>query len=355
MKEASDKRGTPAARPAIPEEEDIEMSSSTHEAGPRMLAAAALALLLAGSLTAEARSQDVLGTITANLGAKRHQAVTETNTLSISSTTYTQVTSTTISVPSSIGAARLMARFTAESSCSGTGGWCTLRILVDGFEMNPVVGTDYAWDSGGDIAGTASIDRTSGILQPGTHTVSVEARLVGAATLLALDDWQLTLEIWKASPPTMATGSRREDAPEPQVLGTFSSNMGAKRLRMVTETAPSSTASPTFTALTATTVTIPSSFNTARIVARFSGESACTLGNACRLRILVDGIEMNPASGGTSFDVPLGTRVESQSVERTSGTLSPGTHTVVVQWATLGGSTFTIDDWALVVAVWRVS
>jgi hypothetical protein len=100
---------------------------------------------------------------------------------------------------------------------------------------------------------------------------------------------------------------------------------------------------------------IPSSFNTARIVARFSGESMCTLGAACRLRILVDGVEMNPASFDTSFDVSAGTRVESQTIERTSGTLAPGMHTVVVQWSKFGGGSFTIDDWALVIAVWRVS
>lgn len=331
------------------------MFSTTHKAVPWRLAAVVLALLFAEGLTAEAWSQNALATFNANFGAKRHKAVTETNTSIISSTTYTQVTSTTITVPSSIGAARLMARFSAESSCGGPSGWCTLRILVNGFETNPVVGTDYAWDSPGDIAGTASIDRTSQLLLPGTHTVSVEGRLVGATTQLILDDWQLTLELWQANAPTSAPWSPRDDAPEPQLLSVLSSNKGAKRLKVVTDTAPSGTASPTFTALTATTVTIPSSFNTARIVARFSGESVCTLGNACRLRILVDGVEMNPASGSTSFDVPSGTRVESQSIERTSGTLSPGTHTVVVQWATVGGSTFTIDDWALVVAVWRVS
>jgi hypothetical protein len=30
-------------------------------------------------------------------------------------------------------------------------------------------------------------------------------------------------------------------------------------------------------------------------------------------------------------------------------------HTVVVQWSKFGGGSFTIDDWALVIAVWRVS
>jgi hypothetical protein len=324
---------------------------------PLTTAAAVVALLLAGSVTSEAVSQDVLGTVTANLGAKRHKAATEDDVgVVITSTSYTQVTSTTITVPSSIAAARLLARFSAESVCNGAAGsWCTLRILVNGFEMNPVVGTDYAWDSPGDKGGTASIDRTSGILLAGTHTVSVEARLVGAATLLSLDDWLLTLELWKANPPITAPELLREDAPEPQVLSTFSSNMGAKRLTVVLNTEFSQTILTTFTALTAATVAIPSAFTTGRIVARFSGESACSTGNACALRILVDGVEMHAVSDDFAFDVPGGTLFESHSIERISGVLTPGTHTVVVQWAAIGGGTFTIDDWTLVIAVWRVS
>jgi hypothetical protein len=336
---------------------DSTHNDSMHKAGLWRLAAAVLALLFAGGLTTEAWSQNALAAFSANFGAKRHKAVTETNTVVIASTTYTEVTSTTISVPSSIGAARLLARFSAESACSSPSGssWCTLRILVDGLEANPVVGGDYAWDSAGDNAGTASIDRTSQILLPGTHTVSVEGRLVGtAATQLVLDDWHLSLELWQANAPTSAS-ALGDDAPQPLLLSALSSNKGAKRLKVVTDSEPTTTASPTYTALTATTIMIPSSFNTARIVARFSGESMCTLGAACRLRILVDGVEMNPASFDTSFDVSAGTRVESQTIERTSGTLAPGMHTVVVQWSKFGGGSFTIDDWALVIAVWRVS
>jgi hypothetical protein len=328
-----------------------------HNPGPSKLALAFLALLFTGGLTAEARSQEVLATITADLGAKRHKSVTEGNGTFFTSPSYTQVTATTVTIPSSIPTARLLARFSSESRCNGpSGSWCTLRILVNGFEMNPVVGTDYAWDSPGEVGATASIDRTSGILLPGTHTVSVEARPVGQATLLALDDWQLTLELWRAEPPlTSAREPERADVPEPLVVGSSSSNKGAKRLYMVTDTAPISTISSSYTALAATTITIPSAFNTARIAVRFSGESSCAVGNACALRMLVDGVEMDPVSGDFAFDVPGGPAIESQSIERTSGPLPPGIHIVAVQGAAIGGGTFAIDDWSLVITVWRVS
>ena len=47
-----------------------------------------------------------------------------------------------------------IARFTAESVCSGVSGWCPVRILINGSEMDPVVGSDFAFDS--TEAGTAS-------------------------------------------------------------------------------------------------------------------------------------------------------------------------------------------------------
>jgi len=42
------------------------------------------------------------------------------------------------------------------------------------------------------------VERTSGILLSGAHTVTVEGAIVGR-TEWVLDDWQLTLEVWRVS------------------------------------------------------------------------------------------------------------------------------------------------------------
>ena len=45
--------------------------------------------------------------------------------------------------------ARIYAIFSAESACSAAApiGYCGVRIVVDGNELNPAVGNDFAFDS----------------------------------------------------------------------------------------------------------------------------------------------------------------------------------------------------------------
>jgi len=117
-----------------------------------------------------------------------------------SSTSFVDLpgSSTAISVPGP-GNARILARFSAESACFGGSGWCSVRILVDGVEMAPVVGSDFAFDStnaGADGAASwesHSMDR-SGVVGPGNHTVVVQWAMVGTGISLRLDDWSLTIE-----------------------------------------------------------------------------------------------------------------------------------------------------------------
>ena len=94
----------------------------------------------------------------------------------------------------------VLARFSAESACRGSsGGWCSVRLLIDGQEMTPAVGSDFAFDSP-TAAGFAShsMDR-SAVVQAGTHTVQIQYEVVGSATSVRLDDWSLTLESSAAS------------------------------------------------------------------------------------------------------------------------------------------------------------
>ena len=97
--------------------------------------------------------------------------------------------------------ARIYVIFSAESACYGGGAdrYCGARIIVDGNELNPAVGNDFAFDStdAGD-EGTKSweshaIARSSETLSAGNHTVKVQIRTTNAATTLRLDDWALVI------------------------------------------------------------------------------------------------------------------------------------------------------------------
>jgi hypothetical protein len=134
----------------------------------------------------------------------------------------------------------------------------------------------------------------------------------------------------------------------------FVANMGARRVLVQTKSDALTTTSETYTQLTAGSITIPVG-QTGYLVATFSGESICTGGNWCTLRVRVGGTEMNPAVGTEfAFDSP-DDQWESNSIERISNLLGSGTYTVEVEWAVVGGSSFRIDDWLFKVEFWRVS
>ncbi len=144
----------------------------------------------------------------ANLGAQRMVTVTQDSaqendcgSAAGCAQTFTQLpgASTTITVPSG-QTARLIARFSGESRC--TVSWCSLRIVVDGTEMLPASGINFAFDSGDgadDRFEGLAMDRTSKVLSAGTHTVKVEWALGGNNSSFWLDDWQLTVEEWRVS------------------------------------------------------------------------------------------------------------------------------------------------------------
>lgn len=98
------------------------------------------------------------------------------------------------------GTSRLIdARFTAESSCTGSGGWCSVRIVAVNAgggvtELEPASGTDFAFDTSSTTDGWEghAIERSSFFRLPGRHRVIVQARTNGP--LLRLDDWHLAVE-----------------------------------------------------------------------------------------------------------------------------------------------------------------
>ncbi len=106
----------------------------------------------------------------------------------------------TIAVPTG-ETARIYAIFSAESFCTGgASDFCGVRITVDGNELNPAVGTDYAFDSTDNGDETAqsweshAIARSSETLAAGNHAIQVQIRATTGATL-RLDDWALV--IWR--------------------------------------------------------------------------------------------------------------------------------------------------------------
>jgi hypothetical protein len=97
--------------------------------------------------------------------------------------------SQTVTVPAG-APMRLVATFSAESACYGGGSdnWCSIRIVVDGNELTPATGTNFAFDSNDDNTETNhsweahSIQRYSDVLAPGDHTVIVQGQIHGTAT-----------------------------------------------------------------------------------------------------------------------------------------------------------------------------
>lgn len=98
--------------------------------------------------------------------------------------------------------ARIYAIFSAETACFGGGAnprQCGVRIVVDGNELNPAVGSNFAFDStdNGDETDNSweshAIARTSETLSAGSHTVKVQIRTTDVATTLRIDDWALVI------------------------------------------------------------------------------------------------------------------------------------------------------------------
>lgn len=119
---------------------------------------------------------------------------------------------TTIVVPAGKKAI-IDASFTAESACYPINaaqpvGYCSARILLDGAEMAPVVGTDFAFDSsnagnqGSRSWEAHAMDRSSSkVVGPGAHTIEVQWGVVGGAagnTEFRLDDWHLFVDAVEA-------------------------------------------------------------------------------------------------------------------------------------------------------------
>lgn len=108
-----------------------------------------------------------------------------------SSTVLTDLGSTsTFTVPAGT-TATVVATFSAETSCTSV--YCTVSLSIDGNEMAPTSGNDFAFDShGGNQDGEAhSMTRVRAGIGPGDHAVKARIRINSPVGNFRVDDWAL--------------------------------------------------------------------------------------------------------------------------------------------------------------------
>jgi hypothetical protein len=160
------------------------------------------AVMLIATVAADAGSRNHDTELVARLGAK--QILIQTNAgANIFNTSNQQVTgSSSISVPAA-QTGFIVATFTSESNCQGTpSGFCNIIINCDGVQLQPAVGTDFAFDSVGTTSSGAnfhslSVVRRTNVFTGGTHSCEVRENLVNGATFFRLDDWIFQFEFWR--------------------------------------------------------------------------------------------------------------------------------------------------------------
>lgn len=157
-----------------------------------IVVAATAALILGVGGYAVAASTSKAGTV-----VTRVSAVTNDTAAVYTGPTWQNVGSTAIYATSG---SFLVATFSGESACYGAAGWCSVRILVDGVEADPVVGTDFSFNSTDNGTETSSsweshsIQRTKALTTIGSHSVVAQSYATVATISHRLDDWTLTVE-----------------------------------------------------------------------------------------------------------------------------------------------------------------
>jgi hypothetical protein len=142
------------------------------------------------------------GTTVSGGSQTRIKVVRETAPQTISATGWTNIAaaSTSLRVPRR-QRALVLARFSAESSCSGgtSADRCSVRILIRGQQGQPASGSDFAFDSNTGAANREahSMDR-SRVLGPGLYSVRVQGMVTNASVNFTIDDWSLVVEQFRA-------------------------------------------------------------------------------------------------------------------------------------------------------------
>ena len=111
-----------------------------------------------------------------------------------SSTTLSDLGSTsTFTVPAG-ATATVVATFSAETSCTAAAPfYCHVSLYIDGNEMAPSSGIDFAFDSNGGVQDweAHSMTRVRAGIGPGDHAITARIRISGGAGNFRVDDWAL--------------------------------------------------------------------------------------------------------------------------------------------------------------------
>lgn len=163
-------------------------------------AAAITALTLLGTLAAQqalavGHRPETRTSQNANLGGKRIAVVGQDAPFSTASTSYVTLDSAAITVPAN-QTALITATYSAEALCKGSVGWCSIRLVMDGVEMYPQAGSNFAFAAVGDDYAGNTMERFL-VARQGSHTVTVQLAVVSGATEFDVDDWVLDLETWR--------------------------------------------------------------------------------------------------------------------------------------------------------------
>ena len=128
--------------------------------------------------------------------------VSDTGDKTTSSTSYEDVGSTTIDIPTG-NTATLVATFSAESACyNAASGTCGVKITIDGTEMNPNAGNDYDFDYSATGKSSTShqghaLVRYQSNIAAGSHKVLVQYRASNSSVKFRIDDWALSVVAYK--------------------------------------------------------------------------------------------------------------------------------------------------------------
>ena len=128
--------------------------------------------------------------------------VSSNNDKTVSSTSFSDFTSTSLEVPAG-NTATLVATFSAESAVYDASGSGIVRITVDGNELDPQVGSDFAFDSRDDATETSSSQESHAVVRyktgiaAGNHTIAVQWRTSNSTVKFRLDDWTLSVVAYK--------------------------------------------------------------------------------------------------------------------------------------------------------------
>ncbi len=165
-----------------------------------LLASMAVALVLASGVAF------AVVTFTSGGFIERVVIARETVASSSNSTAFVDIPGASVGVFVPSGTSKLiMARYSAESACSGGTGYCSVRIVARNSttgeltELQPGSGLDFAFDStdGGRETSASweshSMDR-SNRLGAGSYTIRAQRAVTSSATTFRLDDWSLTVE-----------------------------------------------------------------------------------------------------------------------------------------------------------------